>query len=193
MERVNKIWNHPLYQEQFRLIQRSEKDRVFCNHTLEHFLDVARLSWIYNLEEGSGIEKELIYAAALLHDIGRYRQLAEGIPHQQAGAALAGIILPQCGFSREETAEIISAIREHRTAPSTQTFSGSSGKTDDSPGKTTDSSGKTTDSSGKTDVSSGKLAAYLYRADKQSRCCFACPSRTACNWNEEKKNLTIKL
>ena len=172
MERVNKIWNHPLYQEQVRLIHQSEKDRIFCNHTLEHFLDVARLSWIYNLEEGSGIGRELIYAAALLHDIGRYRQLAEGIPHQQAGAALAGIILPQCGFSQEETAEIISAIREHRSAPSTQTLSGSSGKPDGS---------------------LGKLAAYLYRADKQSRCCFACPSRAACNWNEEKMNLTIKL
>ena len=186
MERVNKIWNHPVYQEQFRLIQQSEKDRIFCKHTLEHFLDVARISWIYNLEEGSGIDKELIYATALLHDIGRYLQLTEGIPHQQAGADLAGILLPQCGFCKEETAQIISAIREHRSAPFTQTHSQACVKPDGSPGKTADSSEKP-------DGSSGKLAEYLYRADKQSRCCFACPSRPSCNWSDEKKNLTIKL
>ena len=32
---------------------------------------------------------------------------------------------------------------------------------------------------------------YLYRADKQSRNCLYCPARNACNWPEEKMNLTI--
>lgn len=154
------------------MIQQSEKNRVFCNHTLEHFLDVARLSWIYNLEENSGIDKELIYAAALLHDIGRYQQTADGTPHQQAGAALAEIILPQCGFHRDEISEILFAIRQHRSDPAAQTA--------DRPQE-------------KQTVLSEKLAAYLYRADKQSRCCFACPALDSCNWENEKKNLTIKI
>ena len=51
MERIQKILNHPLYQEQFKLLQDAEKDREFCRHTMEHFVDVARLMYIYTLEE----------------------------------------------------------------------------------------------------------------------------------------------
>lgn len=42
---------------------------------MEHFLDVARLMYIYNLEDQAGFSKEMIYAAGLLHDIGRYEQM----------------------------------------------------------------------------------------------------------------------
>ena len=37
-----------------------EEERIFCRHDMSHFLDVARLSWIENLERGLEIEKELI-------------------------------------------------------------------------------------------------------------------------------------
>ena len=66
MERIQKILNHPLYQEQFKLLQDAEKDREFCRHTMEHFVDVARLMYIYTLEEKTNVSKDLIYAAALL-------------------------------------------------------------------------------------------------------------------------------
>ena len=42
--------------------------------------------------------KELIYCAALLHDIGRARQYEDGTPHDEAGAAIAGQILNELGF-----------------------------------------------------------------------------------------------
>ena len=61
MERIQKILNHPLYQEQFKLLQDAEKDREFCRHTMEHFVDVARLMYIYTLEEKTNVSKELIY------------------------------------------------------------------------------------------------------------------------------------
>ena len=38
---------------------------------MRHFLDVARLAWIAGLEQGLGLDKEIVYAAALLHDIGK--------------------------------------------------------------------------------------------------------------------------
>ena len=61
MERVNLIWNHSLYQEAYRKIQELEQERPFCGHSAEHFLDVARLAWIYNLEDGSGLDKAVSY------------------------------------------------------------------------------------------------------------------------------------
>ena len=51
MDRVNQIWRHPVYQEHYKKIQELESERIFCRHTPEHFLDVARLMYIYVLEK----------------------------------------------------------------------------------------------------------------------------------------------
>ena len=75
MKRVNEIYDHPVFQEKFRALQEAEKDRKFCKHTLEHFMDVARLMYIYALEHDLSISKELIDATALMHDIGKDRYL----------------------------------------------------------------------------------------------------------------------
>ncbi|MCD8010817.1 MAG: HD domain-containing protein [Lachnospiraceae bacterium] len=115
MERVNSIWRHPLYQEAFTALQEAERDRVFCRHTLPHFLDVARLMQIESLETGTELPREMIYGAALLHDIGRAEELTEGTPHHLAGARLAERLLPECGYTAAETARIREAILCHRT------------------------------------------------------------------------------
>lgn len=114
MERIDKILNHDLFLECLRLNEQAEADRIFCHHDMTHFLDVARIAMIMNLEKGLGIPKDVIYAAALLHDIGRYMQYAEGIPHEEASAQLAPQILKDCGYSDKETRVIVSAIAAHR-------------------------------------------------------------------------------
>ena len=118
MERIHTIWEHPLYQEQFQALQKAESERIFCNHTLEHFLDVARIAYIQNLETGAGLSKVLIYAAALLHDIGRYRQIAHGIPHEKASTALAERIMSECNFTQEEIHTVCESILNHRGSTS---------------------------------------------------------------------------
>lgn len=92
----------------------AEKGRIFCHHDMVHFLDVARIGRILNAEEGLGVKTELIYGAALLHDIGKHLQYKEGIPHELASAELAAGILSRCGFDEKETSVIIDAIRGHR-------------------------------------------------------------------------------
>lgn len=116
MERINKILNHDLFIKCIEKINAAEADRSFCCHNMVHFLDVARIAYILNLEEDLGIEKELIYGAALLHDIGRHEQYADGIPHELASARIAPKILIECGFNEKETGVIIDAIRLHRTS-----------------------------------------------------------------------------
>lgn len=115
MDRVNEICRHPLWLESVEAIRRLEQERIFCRHDAEHFLDVARLAYIENLEHRLGIPPEQIYAAALLHDIGRHLQYLEGIPHHRGSAALAETILTDCGFSQAERREILSAILRHRS------------------------------------------------------------------------------
>ena len=59
-------------------------------------------------------DTELARIIALLHDIGRHLQYTQNIPHDEAGAQLAEIIMADCGFSSAERAEITQAILQHR-------------------------------------------------------------------------------
>lgn len=114
MERVNKILNHDLFLENLTKNQKAEAQRSFCRHDIGHFLDVARIGEILNLKEQMGISRELIYAAALLHDLGKHFQYEKGIPHELTGRQIAAEILPDCGFDQNETTVILSAIETHR-------------------------------------------------------------------------------
>jgi len=79
-----------------------------------HFLDVARIGMILNMKDAYQIEEEYIYAAALLHDIGRWQQYENGEDHALVSAKLAPAILLECGFDKGETDMIVSAIETHR-------------------------------------------------------------------------------
>lgn len=115
MERIDKILNHDLFIEHMARNDAAEADRSFCCHNMGHLLDVARIAMILNLEKELKIEKDIIYGAALLHDIGRHVQYENGTPHEQAGAELAPAILAECGYDNKETNVIVKAISLHRT------------------------------------------------------------------------------
>lgn len=114
MERVNRILRNPDYVKHIEKIRVLEENRMFCCHNMAHFLDVARIATIFNYEMGLNISREFIYAAALLHDIGRHLQYTDGIPHEEASQPIAAHILIQCGFSEEECKWIVFAIANHR-------------------------------------------------------------------------------
>ena len=122
MERVNRILKHKLYREYSDRIKTWEQDRIFCKHDMIHFLDVCRLMEIEWLElqlrslEVGMIDKEIIYATGLLHDIGRWQEYENGIRHEISSGQLAPEILKDCGFGETETAEIIKAIENHRNS-----------------------------------------------------------------------------
>lgn len=158
-ERINQILQNKAYLLYREKISLHEAGRVFCHHDMGHFLDVARIAMILNGKEGYGIEDEMIYAAALLHDIGRWQQYETGEDHALASAHLAPEILNTCGFSEAEQEKIVSAIVAHRDGSV---------------------------------MEQRNLNGLLYRADKLSRPCFACPQQEACNWKGEKKNLLLR-
>ena len=116
MQRCNNIINHPLYKEYLQRITELEKNRLFCGHDMCHFLDTARIGYILILENNLAIEKALIYAAALIHDIARCEE-TENLCHDEASARFAEKILPECGFSPEEASLIAEAVRAHRLPP----------------------------------------------------------------------------
>lgn len=192
MERVNRILRNPVYREALQKNKEAEKERRYCHHDMAHFLDVARIAMLLAAKEQIVAAKEqslpiseekelhafedrslpiseekelhafedLVYAAALVHDIGRYRQYEDGTPHEEASAALAADILLESGFTEKETRVITDAVRSHRDAGIAEEKS---------------------------------LRGLLYRADKLSRACFACPVQEDCNWSAEKKNMQLVL
>ena len=118
MKRVNAIFRHPLYQTYYRRLEEAEQGRIFCRHQMTHLMDVARIAYIRSLEEGLGLDREVIYAAAVLHDIGKVLQYEEGIPHEITGEKIAAEILDglagENAFSETEKTMILTAIRGHR-------------------------------------------------------------------------------
>lgn len=116
MDRVDKILQHETFRRHLAEIRKRETDRKFGKHDLSHLLDVARIGEILNLEGGLGLDRELVYAAALLHDIGRDVEYENGTEHDLAGAEIAPQILRDCGFDPQETEQIADAIRSHGDA-----------------------------------------------------------------------------
>ena len=114
MDRINRILANEKYKMHLEKINVAEKTRLFCCHNMSHFLDVARIAMQLSLEERLEISKEYIYATALLHDIGRHVQYADGTPHEKASVVLAPEILAECGFDEEEQQMILEAIGNHR-------------------------------------------------------------------------------
>ncbi len=112
-KRLQKIMAHPKYNHYMQMNAEREAARIFCKHDRNHVLDVARIAYILNLEEEYGISREWIYAAAILHDIGRHVQYDTGQKHGAVGADLAPEILTDCGFTTEEQRVIVEAIACH--------------------------------------------------------------------------------
>ena len=112
---VESIRRHPLYEEWMKRLVKAERTRRFCLHQITHQLDVARIAYIRSLERKLSFRKEVIYAAALLHDIGKAVQYENGEPHEIASARIATDILNDIsGFSALEKTAIVAAIAQHR-------------------------------------------------------------------------------
>lgn len=116
MERIDRIMKHALFQRSMKQIEKAEEHRIYCRHNLAHSLDVARIAYILNLEEQGYLNKELIYAMALLHDLGRKEEYENGQSHHGAGAELARQILAECEFTETEIRQICEAIAAHKNA-----------------------------------------------------------------------------
>lgn len=115
MNRVNLILNNKIFLENYKVIEKYEKNREYCRHNLNHFLAVARLMYIKNLEENLDLNKDIIYATALLHDIGRSLQYSCNIDHIIASKEISLNILKECDFSNIEIEMIVDAIIAHHS------------------------------------------------------------------------------
>ncbi|MFW2489480.1 HD domain-containing protein [Clostridium chromiireducens] len=118
MDRLNCILNDERYMYYLKRNKKFEKGRKFCKHNLKHFLDVARIAQLINLEEALGFKKEIIYVTSILHDIGKSFQYENGTPHEIASWEIAKDILEDYKFYEEEAELIKQGILGHRNKKS---------------------------------------------------------------------------
>lgn len=110
MDRVDKIYNHHKFKEIMSKITDVENGRIYCLHGVEHSFDVARIAYIMSLEKGFNIKKDVIYACALLHDLGRGVNYHN---HTPKSVELSDEILRDCDFGENEILQIKNAINVH--------------------------------------------------------------------------------
>lgn len=115
MERLQPILNNPVYRRTMKQLEQIERSRMYCKHGLDHLLDVARIAALLAAERSAAYPRDVIYAAALLHDIGRLRQYTNGEPHACAGVPLARDILRTTAFMQAERNEVLCAVGRHQT------------------------------------------------------------------------------
>lgn len=113
-DKINYIIENHSFRYNLEKIVGLEKNRQYCKHNMQHFLDVARLMYIISLENDFNIPKYIIYTTALLHDIGRGEQYENGTAHNIASVNISKKILQECEYGDVEIDEILNAIGNHR-------------------------------------------------------------------------------
>lgn len=172
MKYVEALWREEDFLSRLKRLNALEADRVYCRHDLEHFLSTARIAWIFVLEHGFSLEKEQVYLAALLHDLGRVEEYERKISHDEASVAFAGGILRRLGYDKEKTEDVCFAIGAHRKR---KAFSHLRDDFKAAPKQ----------------WRREQLAEALAMADQLSRNCFLCPKSSSCKWREEEKTKGI--
>lgn len=122
MKKINSILNNSDFLNYLQKNIKAEEDRIYCCHDIAHFLDVSRIAYILSLEEKLNLDKEVLYAMGLLHDIGRWMEYESGVDHAVASKELAEEILKDCGFKESDIVEILKAIEAHRRNTHTTTL-----------------------------------------------------------------------
>lgn len=111
--KIKKILNHKLFIENMRKIIQIEENRIYCKHDIFHCFDVARICYIIVLENNLHYDKDVIYALALLHDIGRAKQYESGEDHSLIGGEIAAQIMHDVAFSEHDIELVKDIILKH--------------------------------------------------------------------------------
>lgn len=114
MQRYYHILNNNTYNYMLTYNDMLEERREYCHHDLNHFLSVARIGYIIVLEKKLNISKDVVYASALLHDIGRYKEVLGDSSHELSSAEIAREILKDSTYTNTEIDLIIDSIISHR-------------------------------------------------------------------------------
>ena len=95
-----------------------QSNRMFPEHDLNHALRVKNLCLWINKKDALNLDKDILIAAALLHDIG---YISDDSPkHVESSIQFAKALLPKIKFERDKIPAVIMCIKNHDTVPGRQ-------------------------------------------------------------------------
>jgi len=94
-----------------RLLKEMGRLELSVSHELDHLQRVAEMG--KNLAKKYKGNRDVVVAAALVHDLGRSSLKARGKASAELGAKMAKPILKKVGYSKEESKSILQAVAEH--------------------------------------------------------------------------------
>ena len=116
MSAMNYNWEKELVARMQKIYLLKKQDgTVFPEHDLSHALRVKNLClWIVKREH-LHLDKEILVASALLHDIGY--TLDDSPEHTEASAQLANMWLSKVRFQKNKITSVVVCIKNHDTVP----------------------------------------------------------------------------
>jgi len=113
---MNKHWEKELMRRLKTLYSMAKQDgRMFPEHDLNHALRVKNLCLWIARKENLHLNKEILIAAALLHDVGYI--LDDSLKHVESSMLLAKSLLPKVKFDRNKIPTVVVCIKNHDTVP----------------------------------------------------------------------------
>ena len=159
---IDRLLQHPMYRARLELLQELERKRDFCGHNLEHFMKVGRIAEYVVAKNELLFAEEVVWGAALLHDMGRVEQYRQGISHEKASVAFAREILFSLDWNVSDIDMVCEAIGSHSHRQCAA-----------------DRWRKMPELVSLTEV--------ISFANQFSRTCYKCHMADACKWTEEEK------
>lgn len=161
-EQIDRLLQHPKYRARLELLQEMEQNRIYCGHNLEHFMKVGCIAEQVVVKNELPFSEDVIFGAALLHDVGRVEQYRQGISHEKASVAFAREILFSLNWDVSDIEMVCEAIgsHSHRQCAADRWEKMSA---------------------------LVSLAEVISFADQFSRTCYRCHVADTCKWKEEEK------
>lgn len=166
MKYVKQLLQDREYLACVKRLEQLEADREFCRHGLSHFLDVARIGWILILEHA--VKDGMEFQSFLEQKEQIY---LTALLHDIGRLAQLEDGTPHESAGKEMAGRFLRKI--------------------DYPiSKQPDILEAIQDHRG-TRKTNGDLATIIKEADNRSRNCFFCEALEKCNWEEERRNLSV--
>ncbi len=189
MKRVDLVLDDPSFIKRINAIEEGEADREFCKHGMEHILSVARIAYELYLEcyidwlDNEWHHTDMVQDQTIIdmnddieHNFWNKEYMKEVIYVTALLHDIGRCSKYEETMSHREAGPIIAR-------PILERVGFSYGEIDDICNAIRNH--------GKAPEDEGSLDGLIYRADKLSRLCFNCPSKEACDWDEEKKTSNL--
>lgn len=113
---MNKNWEKELMRRLKTLYSMAKQDgRMFPEHDLSHALRVKNLCLRINKKDSLHLDKDILIASSVLHDIGYISD--DSVGHVKSSIRFTKVLLPKVKFEKNKIPIVVACIKNHDLVP----------------------------------------------------------------------------